>query len=81
MAATIRVYGEDATITDGVWSCPDANVQRLLNAFLPTLFPFGPAGFPEPDNVFAIETAKKLGGAVLSLKPPPEGAEESGVIF
>lgn len=66
MPATIDIHGIEATVTDGVWSCPQPSIQRLLQAMRD---PDGPSGAdPNPDLTLAREAAEGLGGTVTELQ-------------
>lgn len=73
MAATVRIYGQIATIDGYVWSCANKSIERLLNAMLD---PLGPSGAdPDPDYNAARNAVDRLGGELVSHDPPDDYIE------
>jgi len=69
MTATIRILGQEATITGYRWASADAALAAMLNA---RLDPDGPAGSdPNPDLNAARAAAEAFKGELVSYDETP----------
>lgn len=65
MAATVKVFGVQATITDMQWSSDFEDLTKMLQSMLD---PDGPSGSdPNPDYTAAALVVEALGGEIVSF--------------
>jgi len=68
MGATLKVWGVEATVENGEWTCDDELTQRVLNLLTKTLGRMT-AFDPNPDYHLAQRVAKRFKGEVLKYDP------------
>jgi len=65
MAATVKIGGSEATITDGTWSSDNEILLDTLNLMLE---PLGPSGAdPNPDLHTAQAAIARIGGELVKF--------------
>jgi hypothetical protein len=71
----LRIGRLEASIEEGVWSCPEPAVQRALQVMVPV--EGVSSAFPDPDLALAIEAAELLGGEVVDPPKAPETSDNT----
>jgi hypothetical protein len=68
MSASIKLpFDVEATLTDGIWTCADAEMQELLQRTFPLWKRSG--ADPNPERTAAEFAVSLFGGAVVSVDP------------
>jgi hypothetical protein len=70
LAATIEIFGQRCTVSDGVWTADDPDLADYLNVLEPVNWSLASPGYvPDPDAASAMMMVQRLGGTVVHVDP------------